>query len=198
MRAIPGANASSLRFALHSPMRRASTRICMCIPWPDSSSASASVAMQHLVAIGRVGAGQPHRACAALPAAMHFRVDLAAAHGEMIVPALVVLAGEEVFLGFLDVLGRQACLEVVSLILRHHRFHPAGHFGRHAGHVQLLDGDFGLPQARRKPCSGRRRFPAPSWRLRRALRSLRSPSETCCNQPPRGRRPPPGKHGDAC
>ena len=74
-------------------------------------------------------------------AAMHHGVDLAAAHGEMVVAALVVLAGEEVFLGPLHVLGRQAGLIVMLLVLGHHRLHPSAHVGGHAGHVELVDRD---------------------------------------------------------
>ena len=75
----------------------------------------------HLIAIGRIGAG--HRrdlAAAARARAAHRRIDLAIAHGEMVVAALV-LAGEEFDVGPLDVLGAEAGGDFVGLVLGHRR-----------------------------------------------------------------------------
>src|SRR6478752_7679682 len=100
------------------------------------------------VAVGRIGAGHLHRLGTLILPAVHDGVDLSVAHGEMLVAARIVPAGEEIFLRPGDVVGGQASLEILRLPVGHHRLHALRHVRRHARHLELLDRDLGLPQAR--------------------------------------------------
>src|SRR4029078_5154924 len=88
-----------------------------------------------LVGVGRIAAVEGDELRHLLMRAAHRAVDLAAAHRETVVAALVLVAREEVLVGLLGLLGRQAILS----LFRNSPLHLVAHRGGRSGHVHADD-----------------------------------------------------------